>query len=149
MVYGTNRERRTIVAERAIEESQRYEAEIRSKLLAANKHLGKRIRALGLEIDYVADQDKLYVTLGDPRPSEALSLGDGTHAVMLLDPETHEVTGLEAPFFMEDFEKSKHESGFWRVVVDLIQSRGHFIYIPPEKDIRNTEAALAALLPSS
>ena len=138
------------MAENAIEESRRYKAAITPKIAAANKNLGKRIRAQGMEIEYLPDQDRLYVTFGPVRPSEAFPLGDGTHAVIMLDPKNYEITGVDAPFFMEDLAKiEQKKSGFWQVIADLIGKGGNYVYIPPEADFQRTEKALLDLLPAS
>jgi hypothetical protein len=137
------------VAERALEESRRYQAEIASKVVSANKRLGKRIRDQGMEIEYFPDNDKLYVTFGEPRASEAIPVSDGTHGVLLLDPATYEITGVEAPFFMEDLAKLKDESSFWHEVHSLIKKSGNHVYVPPEGDYQRAEKAFMNLLPAS
>ena len=136
------------MAERALDESRRYRAEITPKVAAANKNLGQRIRTRGLEIEYLPEQDLLYVTLGEATPSEAIALNDGTHAVLLLDPETYEITGVEAPFFMEDFRRLEEKPEIWRVVVDMIEKGGNAIYVPAADDAKRAEKAFGGLVPS-
>lgn len=136
------------MADRALDESRRYQAELRPRVAAANKNLGRRIRVEGMEVEYEPERDHLYVTLGSPRPSEAIALGDGTHTVILLDPETYEITGLEAPFFMEDFNRVQQQNEFWQLIVELIQKRGNVVYIPPDEQTKRTEKALSTLVSS-
>ena len=136
------------MAERALEDSHHYRAEVMPKVAAANRNLAERIRLLGMEIQYFPDDDRLYVNFGPARPSEALPIGDGTHGVILLDPETYEITAVEAPFFREDIGRLKPRTGFWRLVIDLIDKRSNHVSVPPEAEYERTESALLDLLPA-
>lgn len=135
------------MAERALDESRRYRERVTAKVMAANHDLGRRIRDGGMEIDYLPEEDRLYVSFGSARPSEAISLGDGTHAVLLLDPANYEITGVDAPFFMEDYQALEAKPEIWRVIVDLIQNRGNYIYIPGAEEAERAEKAMSALIP--
>jgi hypothetical protein len=136
------------MAERALNESRRYREQVAPKVAAANEDMGQRMKAAGMEIEYVPDEDHLYVTIGSPRSSEAIPLGDGTRAVLLVDPETYEITGFEAPFFMEDLQRLQDQPEFFRLVADMIRRGGNHIYVPPAAEAEKAEEAMRALIPS-
>jgi len=54
-------------------------------------------------IHYDAEADVLYISFGEPRPSESLDIGDVT--ILRINPKTEEVVGLTILDFSRRTEK--------------------------------------------
>jgi hypothetical protein len=99
----------------ALSSSQENRALIIRRILAANPNLTERIQAEGLEIDYSPEDDYLRITVGEPRESLSIGLHGVLKAVFLYDPETFEITALEAPFLGRGYQNPilSLNSGSW------------------------------------
>ena len=121
-------------------------ADILRRLAEANPALHLRAHREGLDIEYSADDDFLHITIGQPRPSEAVSTNEQFPYVLLFDPESYEITAIEAPFFLESLRRHGHEVDFWSFLADLIERSGPRIFIPPAADGERAEQGLSRLL---
>lgn len=127
-----------------LDSSQREEL---ARVAAANLDLRERIEAEGLEIDYRVDRDYLYIVIGGPKDSIAVSLNELFTAVAIVDPDTYRLNGIEVPFFKEMLAKYEPRLALWGVVISILdRQHGSAVCMPSRKERESTQRALEALL---
>jgi hypothetical protein len=99
-----------------------------------------------MTIEYSPQDDYLRVTIGQPQESVAIAWPDEIYSVALVDPDSHLINAVEAPFFMEAIAQKATGSEFWGMIADLIRSGHTDVYIPPREERERTERALQGLV---
>ncbi|MBM3940844.1 MAG: hypothetical protein FJ318_08190 [SAR202 cluster bacterium] len=133
---------------RELEEVNRHRGEAYAPYLhrveERNADPGATVDLLGMEIDYAADTDVLYLTIGKaPRSGVTVAVEP---IVVLVDPSTLEVVALEIPFFSKKIEKDIL-TGYWATMLDQMRRTPRFVFAgASERDtvVRNLRAAISA-----
>ena len=136
------------MAEDAMTESRRVRAELSRKVLLANADLADRMEQEGLDIEYSVEDDYLRLTIGPAKPSIAITWPDEIYSVAMIDPDSHLISALEAPFFMESLGNREPKQELWAMIIGLIKAGHTSVYIPPREDRERTERAFQGLVRS-
>ena len=134
------------MAEEGGSKSRRIKADLSRKVMLANADLAQRMDAEGIEIEYSPEDDYLRVTIGQPRPSIGISWPDDIYSVAMIDPESHQINALEAPFFMEMLGDKEPKRELWEMVARLIREGHTSVYIPPRAERERTGRAIQSLV---
>jgi hypothetical protein len=134
------------MAQDAMNESRRIKTELSQKVLRANADLADRMDREGLDIEYSTEDDYLRVTIGQARPSIGISWPDEIYSIAMVDPDSHLINAVEAPFFMETLGDKEPKKELWAMIVRLIKAGRTSVYIPPREERERTERAFQGLV---
>ena len=108
--------------------SEEEERKIRQRFVQVNPDPLGEMERLGFSLSYTREHDHLYVTFGEPREGMAIFSGS---VVLIVDPETVELLGVEIPGFKEAIE-SGAVGDEWALLARLIGDKAE-IRVPPAR----------------
>jgi hypothetical protein len=133
------------MAENIFELSDQNRTEIASRIAAANED---NPGVDGMELNYDAGLDYLRISIGRRRTSLALDLEDRAGAILLYDPDTYAISGLEVPSFMAKVTKGRLREDFWKFIASAIREHGSTIYFAGRADSERAGRAIRELVPT-
>jgi len=133
------------VGENIFDVSDRHRAEIGSMIAKANQ---AGWRDQGMEVDYDEALDYLRIAIGRTRESLAFELEDKAGSILLYDPDTYVIVGLEVPLFIGKFRKGLLREEFWTLVADAIREHGPTVYFAGRSDSERAGRAFLELVPA-
>ena len=119
--------------------------EVRAKVASAMRQLPERVHRDGLEVVYARESDHLYVAFGPPSVTLSIPAENPIDSIVLYDPDSYEVLGIEVPAFMEKYRKGVQEE-FWHIIASHIKSHRDNVYIPGGQESQRTENAVGDLV---
>jgi hypothetical protein len=132
------------VAENIFELSDRNREEIASRIAKANG--GDQDD--GMEIAYDLAMDYLRISIGQSRQSLAFDLENGSGAIVLYDPESYLIVGLELPLFMAKVRSGVLHGEFWTIIADAVHEHGPNLYFAGKADSERAGRAFRELVPA-
>lgn len=126
--------------------SDEERARIVARIHAAN--VTSMVPTDGMAVDYDAETDYLRVLIGEPHESLALDMDDESSSVMLYDPDTFVILGMEVPAFSASLDSGLLKEDFWQFVWQLIEAHGSNIFIPASQEIERANRAFREVVPA-
>lgn len=130
-----------------VAENKRAKKDAIEKFLHANRNWDKQLENVAVDIEYDPDGDYLWVQIGEQGETiAAFTVDEGF--VLLVDSNSYELRAVECPSFLEKAKKGWVKEGLWSTLAEHIREGHHHIYILPERERREVQQSLGALVPA-
>jgi hypothetical protein len=130
-----------------IDDNLQKKRDVWQRVMAANRDLSHRLASGGVLLDYLPEEDYLYLKIGPATETMAVTLPNDPDTALQVDPETYQISSVEIVYLKERLATGEPKSSL-KLLTDLASVMGEQtrIYIPPHDKLAQAEKSISDLV---